>query len=271
MSEIDQSREAFMASLRARQNAAQKPRSRQNRHNTINHERYAQQLRDEAARNRKVLSTQMKDRAEVIQKRLLEWQRDLPPRWQDACLDVITDENARKVLQDRIARHVQRKGIRQTSILSYGQMGRGKTYLGYAYIYELIKHGVLLPSQVFTASEEHLASISRSGFRRTDMWEATLDPKYKFFLIDDLGRSTFTDETQRRSIWHEFVDNIYATERTLFLTTNMSLDNLPAWVGNSSFDRLQHIIGKSGLVEMNGEDYRSIIARRNEEEIKRDK
>jgi len=257
-------RAQFMAALNARRSATRRENATTIKHNGINRDLYEARLKAEIAGNVPLIEQKHSDR-EIILRREEEWFNIIGDRWRDACLQNISDPNAVSVLDDRLKRHRSGNGLNRTSILIAGKMGRGKTYLGYAYAYELIHAGLLKPSEVFIGTEQDLVKIARGGFHGAEMLEDLLKPQHRFYLFDDIGRTAFPDDIKRRELWHALVDNIYSNGKTLVITTNLPIQEkqgvLAAWVGNSSESRIRHITG-DGVVFMDGDNKREEIGDR---------
>lgn len=269
-----EAREQFVAMLQARRSAARATSATTIRHNEMNRTRYEERLHNEIAGNAPLIEQKTADRDATITRHKEEWADLIGERWHDACLANISDPNATAILSDRISRHKSGRGLNQISMLITGYLGRGKTYLGYAYAYELISAGLLKPSEVFIGTEQELAKITRGGFRSAEMLEDLISPQYRFYMIDDVGRATFPDDLRRREIWHALVDNIYSTRKTLVITTNLPIHDKPgvlaSWVGDSTESRIRHITG-NGVVIMNGDNKREEIAARLEADWQRNR
>lgn len=237
---------------------------------TFDHARYQRMIAEDYKR-----TTELKKQEQeaVIAQSIDIWKKKVGNRWSSACLDQIKNPDAHERLADRINRHVAKDpdGLNETSLLVSGLTGRGKTYLGYAYAFELIKLGLLLPHQIFIGSESVLSEIVSSGFRQSEKMEELLSSEYKFYMIDDVGRGRFKDISDRGTIWHQVLDHMYAHQIPIVLTTNLLAkkpENVPGkthavtiaeWLGDSAVDRLRHIVGNTGNIVMTGDDIRAQV------------
>lgn len=228
----------------------------------IDAERYHARLREEQEEAERIIAERRHEQVELRRK---IWADMIDVRWRDASLEKIRDVDARAVLEDRIQRHTSREGLNQTSVLISGTYGRGKTYVGYAYAYELIARGVLLPSQIFIGTEQALVEIASSGYEKAERLRRLLSPQYRFYLIDDVGRGKFGAPAQRGEVWYELLNHVYSKRLTIVLTTNLIAskgaknNTVAAWLGEAAVDRLRHLVGTSGNLVMSGENMRQRI------------
>src|SRR5660397_73632 len=118
---------------------------------------YHKRLREDEERNRTLVRQFRSEQIALLDQ---EWTSRIEDRWRDAALDKITDPEYNTPIEDRLERHATRSGLNRTSLVMSGQMGRGKTFLAYAYAHELIKRGLMLPSQIFFDTERTLGLIS---------------------------------------------------------------------------------------------------------------
>jgi DNA replication protein DnaC len=219
---------------------------------------YLERLKEQVERDKKLVEETQ--RAKIAQYEE-EWRNKIDIRWQDASLEQIHNEDHKRIINDRIDRHESRDGMNRTSLVISGMYGRGKTYLAYAYPYELIHRGIMLPSQIFFSTETALANISHAGFKKHEEFQKLLHPHYKFFLIDDVGRGSFKNEFERGEMWFSLIDHIYTRRLTLVLTTNLvsrrdAPNSLAAWLGEAAVERLRHMTGSDGNIILDGQDFR---------------
>lgn len=231
---------------------------------------YQQRLREEAEKNQVLVKAFRNEQIAQLER---EWEARIEDRWRDAGLDKITDPEYSTPIKDRLERHATRSGLNRTSLVMSGQMGRGKTYLAYAYARELIRQGLMLPSQIFFDTERTLGLISNSGYKKADRMEALLNPHYRFFLIDDVGRGVFSSDSMRGEIWYELVNHIYTRRLTLVLTTNLlskrdegNKQTLAWWLGDAAIDRLRHMTGADGNIILKGDNMRNQLGEKWEED-----
>lgn len=133
------------------------------------------------------------------------------------------------------------------------------TWLAHAYINHAIQSGAVTAGQIVADTETAiLGKISSAGFRRVELLEELLHPKYKIYLIDDVGQGYFSNEQGRKEVWYELLDHVYAHDLTLILTTNKDFTikdgkiagspALERWIGSAAYDRLRHIVGSDGVI-----------------------
>lgn len=192
-----------------------------------------------------------KERQVRISRALEEWKKRVGPRFAEA-----NTENP--VIVDRVKRLAEGNGIK-TSLVMSGDLGVGKTWLGYSFINLAIAAGAVTPGQVIADTETAiLGKISSSGFKRAELLEELFNPRYKIYFIDDVGQGYFSTEQGRREVWYELIDHVYSHDLTLIMTTNKEfkiisgkISGSPAleqWIGGAAYDRLKHIVGHDGLI-----------------------
>ena len=216
--------------------------------------------------------------AQMVEKRIQAWQAKIDARWYDASLDSPTlFPRVRQVIESKLKRWEVGEGLDQTSVLFAGVYGRGKTWSAYAYPAELIRLGYLSASQVYLCTEIELAAIATSGFHKGEALANLLDSKYKFFLIDDVGRGSFGTPQQRGEIWFTIINHVYSKGLTLALTTNQSVQGvegggpkLEDWIGVASMERLRSIVGQDGYIPFTIEmkNMREELARKSQDRFK---
>lgn len=219
---------------------------------------YAEEMRAQIEADNQRVAKLRESKAEANAK---AWRESIEDRWRDAELASITDPNHRAALESRMQRHRERRGLNRTSFLLGGPMGRGKTYFGYAYIYEMIRQGFILPSQVFADSEPSLATISGLGFKKEERLQQLLSRRYSVYLIDDVGRGKFSSAFDRGELWYALMNHIYQNRLTLIMTTNLPInkrekDSISQWLGEAAVDRLRHIVGGEGVLAFQGANMR---------------
>lgn len=237
----------------------------------FDHAQYQRLLDAELASNAALIEARKKAQ---VKTRVDTWFNKIEERWQDATLSKLTDPDIIKAIEDRLERHEKGDGLNQTSLMISGTYGKGKTYAGYAYAYELISAGALLPSQVFINTERALVDIATGGYEKSEKLRQLLNPHYRFYLIDDVGRGTYQNAAQRGEVWYELLNHVYVNRLTLVLTTNLVTtsreggNTISSWMGNAAVDRLRHLVGASGNIVMSGDDKRSQLGTKWEEDYK---
>lgn len=225
---------------------------------SINLDEYNRKLRLARMREGELLARQREQR---IQDAKIKWVEKIDDRWRDADISKIQDPEVASKIVDLINRHTKPQGYHATSLVISGDLGKGKTYLGYIYAYELIKAGVLGPNNFYIDTEGALAAISRSGFERKNLLAELKHPKNKFYFIDDVGRGGFANEYDRTEVWYDLINHIYTKKLTLVITTNLVLnpeikESLRGWLGAAATDRLTHITPASGKIVLLGDNMR---------------
>lgn len=216
--------------------------------NDVSSKEYHDRLIESLGRDAYLVS---KEKEHRIDKALLDWKKRVGPRFADA-----STENP--VIVERVNRLSEGNGIK-TSLVMSGDLGTGKTWLGYAFINLAIAAGAVTPGQIIADTETAiLGKISSSGFKRAELLEELFNARYKIYFIDDVGQGYFSNEQGRREVWYELIDHIYSHDLTLIITTNKEfkivngkISGSPAleqWIGGAAYDRLKHIVGNDGLI-----------------------
>ena len=226
----------------------------------VSADEYARRLAQDIAEDRALAKRAQQDN---IEKALKEWKESIEPRWRDAELSMVNPESKPyRAITDKVKRWRSGKGLNELSLLLVGALGRGKTYMGYVYINALISQGLLHAGQVFVSTERTLAAVATSGFEKEKRMRDIISPRYKFFLIDDIGRGAFgNSESARGEIWFELLNHIYSNQLAFVGTTNLRAaapkgepSDLQRWIGSASWERLGHIVGSSGYLHFSEEE-----------------
>lgn len=183
-------------------------------------------------------------------KNLALWRRQVGERFRDATTDS-------EYILERVEL-LRRNRTHRTSLVLAGNLGVGKTWLGYSYLNMLIKEGIMSPANMVASTETStLVRIATGGYKRSDMFEELKNPLHKVFFIDDVGQAHFTNDSARHEVWYELIDHVYSNDLTLILTTNKSLQDskgsistgtLKRWLGEAAYDRMKYIMGPTGLI-----------------------
>ncbi|MBU2249799.1 MAG: ATP-binding protein [Gammaproteobacteria bacterium] len=157
--------------------------------------------------------------------------------------------------------------------------GVGKTHLACALANKLISetppayidttaHVVRTrPCPVYFVKEAHLLSQLRATYNnnngKADDGTPDTDERilarlgnYELLIIDDVGKVRPRDYNFLQTVYFRIIDDRYAAERPVLLTTNLSLSELERHIGGASADRLVEMVGKSGFITMRGVSYR---------------
>lgn len=167
-------------------------------------------------------------------------------------------------LTDRLARYAANA---PAGFIAGGPFGTGKTWLAWAFLNDLVTSGAVHPSEILHGSETRLLSpISMGSFTEVaDARSNVFDPTKRVVFIDDVGQGNFRDARAAQSIWHELTDELWSNNRTLIITTNLTLTAAPApagappqpsqfeqWIGAAAFDRVVALTG--GNIQIMGTD-----------------
>lgn len=127
----------------------------------------------------------------------------------------------------------------------HGPPGVGKTHFIFAVIRDLIENHNMKPEYFEYISEEDLFSKIKSTFGYSDSNQILEKNMRRFrevpvLFYDDLGAATKTVGGEwGQQILMEIFNNRYKEEKTTFVTTNLSLENLTDLIGPRISDRLQ--------------------------------
>lgn len=199
-----------------------------------------------------------------IESSLQGWKEKVGPTFANA-----TTDNPR--ILEKVSRLKTPNGRHNTSIILTGNMGTGKTWLGYAYINLALASGAVTNGQIVADTETSvLSKIASSGYKRVDMLEELCNPRYKIYFIDDVGQGYFSREDVRTEVWYELIDHIYSHQLSLIMTTNLALtDNaLGRWIGMRAYDRLRSLVGTEGVFDPGKVNRRGGVNERREEAYK---
>jgi len=200
---------------------------------------------------------------ERIKSSLSDWKRKVGKTFAEA-----TTDNPQVI--ERVSR-IGTNGGHKTSLLFQGNLGVGKTWTAYAYINLAIASGAVTAGQIIADTETSILSkIASSGFKRSDLLEELLNPRYQIYFIDDVGQGYFSREEGRTEVWYELIDHVYSHQLTLIMTTNLPLtDNgLGRWVGGRAYDRLKTLVGKDGIMEPGKVNRRESVMEKREQEYR---
>ena len=134
--------------------------------------------------------------------------------------------------------------------------GVGKTHLARAAQRILIERGV---TTRFWTMPELLGDIrdtygshksARAIFRRATETD--------LLILDDVGTEHVRAESESwlYDVYFRLIDPRYRANKPVFLTTNLSPDELMDWMSLKVYSRLRLMLGQDGVVCMDGEDYR---------------
>ena len=75
-------------------------------------------------------------------------------------------------------------------------------------------------------------------------------------ILDDVGKTKPRDISFLQGVYFRIIDERYAGNKPIVLTTNLSLADLEAHIGGSCADRLNEMCGTENIVQMRGKTYR---------------
>lgn len=229
-------------------------------------EDYAKRLNEEI-RNDSLLADHRRE--ERIEEQLLLWGQKAGKRFKDAH---ITSPRVRKIVEARVERLSVGGPGHNNGLILTGAYGVGKTWTVYAFVKRLIEEGVMNVSEVMMGTEiSMIKPLSDATFDRTEKVRDLLNPKYRFFYVDDVGIATFKSSKIRHELWYALIDHCYVKNLPLVITTNKSfvkhpvrdaetnaeyINEFEAWVGQASYDRLKALAGTDGLVVLDNKNMR---------------
>ncbi len=145
------------------------------------------------------------------------------------------DEEIKEILKDSWNKEAQtfKKGL-----FLFGATGRGKTYTLYAIRNRLRKTNPHRETDIETWQGllfEMKENFSKNKFR--DTLQTFLEKDIIF--IDDVGVEKNTEWSQE--MFYMVINEIYVHEKTLFITTNLSLEDFAQKYGDRIVDRLAEL------------------------------
>lgn len=204
---------------------------------------------------------------ERIEKSLIEWKGKVGKTFSEATTDIPEVIN-------RVARIGDEYGSHKTSLVFQGRTGSGKTWQAYAYLNAALKAGKVTAGQIkFDTETALLSKIASGGFKRNELLEELLNPRFQIYFVDDVGQGYFSREDSRQEIWYELIDHVYTHQLTLLMTTNLPFteDRLGSWLGFRGFDRLRTMVGRDGVLEPSKLNRRDAVLQANEQAYQKNK
>lgn len=179
---------------------------------------------------------------EIRNAQLERWLNSLPEKFRSAHTDNPKVLDRIKLIEDG------KMGV--ASLIAFGPPGVGKTWLGIAYANTVIEAGYLKPSEVIFGSEaELLASAANAPYAEVDKaFHKLTSGNYKMIVIDDVGRAPWLREDMRPKVWSLVLDSLYADNRMVVITTNLTTEDLSAHIGAGAMDRLRSMTGYKLIV-----------------------
>lgn len=246
----------------------------------IDYNKYARKANEKIVKDQKLAtSLHKRQRVERIPHELNEWQNKVTGLYRSAALNNIDSPEMRAFLSDNIKRfkYNTETDNGQKSIILVGGNGSGKTFAAYAFAYELLALGYLKADQIKIINETTLSEIANSGYNKQEQLEELLNPKYKFYFIDEVGRATYRAQDQRANIWFSLLDHIGNYKLTAVLATNLvakkptnagshstTAPTIAEWLGKAGADRLRALVG-SAMMNAGVVDRRAELAQKQEQ------
>lgn len=170
------------------------------------------------------------------------WRNRVPMPFRDVTLDGIPDQTTRDWMQRLVEdwpRPLNVDGRTVRVILLRGATGTRKTGTVWAVLHELVASGRVDMNAILAGSEVDVVLPET----RTSKWEALKPWKQlhgkEIVFIDDLGLANLFSPEARISVYKDLLDRVAAQDRTLFLTTNLTLPDVRTSIGDAAFSRLQ--------------------------------
>ena len=138
----------------------------------------------------------------------------------------------------------KRKGL-----LVIGDVGQGKSL-----ICRDIIPTILNKDCYNGAGITYFPCIVRSAYRMKERFEDIFESYYRYIMIDDIGtEGDFNDYGTKRNLFAEVVDHAEAQNKTLILTSNLTLKELEDRYGKRTMSRLSALCK---LIQLEGKDLR---------------
>ena len=184
-------------------------------------------------------------KAARVKNSLANWKEKVGPTFAEA-----TTDNPK--INERVARLKDDQGRHKTSLILQGNLGTGKTWLSYAFINLAISSGAVTAGQILADTEiSAISSTVSAGYKKAEMFEELLNPRYQIYFIDDVGQGFFNDIEKRHEVWFNLINHVYTHQLTLLITTNLALTDagLGRHLGKRAYDRLKSLVGPDGVME----------------------
>lgn len=140
------------------------------------------------------------------------------------------------------------------SLVVRGGFGTGKTWLAMSYVKVLVRDRLVDPGEVLVGTEaDLLASLTQQATWDMGPGLASLTAsRWKVVFIDDVGVGVWRSDQTKRGVWHPIVDAMYSENRTLVISTELSLPALSKHLGDSVWSRIQSMCAGS-IVQLSSE------------------
>jgi DNA replication protein DnaC len=183
------------------------------------------------------------------------WRESLPEKFRDACLDDLVDPANAAAIEERLA--LIAEGRSGGAIIA-GPMEGGKTYLGYALCNLAFERGLVKRGQIkFGTEAQLLGGIAVAPWNERDrLLKELLSPRLRILFIDDMGREMQMKAADRRSLYDQIADRMWANGRSLIVTSNLLPGPPPTpdddsfiagWVGAAAYSRIATSSGSNTI------------------------
>lgn len=130
-----------------------------------------------------------------------------------------------------------------------GEVGRGKTWEAVGFANDVIREGLIHPSQVLFGTEgDLLASVANSAYGDVEVgYRRLTSGRYRMIIIDDVGRAAWLREDMRPKIFSRIFDNMWSNNNIVVVTTNLSRDTFEQYIGTAAMARLRSMVGLQSI------------------------
>jgi len=192
------------------------------------------------------------------------WLEDVPPRYKEAIVDTLINQN-KETVDNFIDTILNRNHKGNTGLFVFGDLGTGKTWLLYGIVKKLIekanpKVSYFPPFHV----EDCKSLIFKFHCRYTGRGDNTIEEYVQEFvkltrnsvlILDDLGHGNTTKDDFAMNIYNLLVDAIYVNMGFMAVSSNHNPSKLKDYVGSYCVDRIMEMCG-TNLIEIKGDSKR---------------
>lgn len=171
-------------------------------------------------------------REQLFQEAWDRWQQSIPAKFRYA---TPAHEATMKALE-----RISSGKLAYSSLLLEGHVGTGKTWNAVGYANQAIRDRHIHPAEVLFGTEVTLlSSVANASFGQMEeaLRRLTIG-KYKLIVIDDVGRGNWARESMRQPLFSHVINEQYARNHAIVITTNLSRAELRDYIGTAAYDRL---------------------------------